>query len=188
MRKQSFLALSFIAVLFLTSCTKEDHQFSNSTTPTGTSYQEPFQVVSYSNWTADADLTWSDGTSTEPSRQFQLEVPELTTEQLSAGGFVLLYARSEVDGTIKPMPAEFSDANNNEINNYSANYDAGVVFLSHTKSVNGTFETPTDANQISFRYIVVKPNTPDPNGRPMTLDDLVGKSYQEVINLLAIPY
>src|SRR5688572_6585831 len=104
MRKQSFLALSFIAVLFFTSCTKEDLQFSNSTTPTGTSYQEPFEVVSYSNWTADADLTWADGATDEPSRQFDLPVPELTAEQLYNGSFVLLYARSEVDGSVKPMP------------------------------------------------------------------------------------
>ena len=180
MRKQSFLALSFIAVLFLASCTKEDLQPNVSTTPTGTSYQEPFQVVSYSNWTADADLTWSDGTT-------YLELPELSEEQLSDGSFVLLYARSDVDGSVKPMPADFSDASNSEVNIYSANYNAGVVSLSHTKSVNGNFETPVDANQISFRYIVVKPNAPDPNGRPMTMYDLLGKSYYEVIDLLAIP-
>lgn len=187
MRKQSFLALSFLAVLFLTSCTKDDLEFSNSTTPNGVSYQDPFQVVSYSNWTADADLTWSDGSITQPSRQFALPVPELTEEQLSDGSFVLLYARSEVDGTVKAMPADFSDENNNEINNYSAFYNAGVVLLSHTKSVNGSFETPVDANQISFRYIVVKPGTPDPNGRPMTIYDLLTKPYEEVVNLLAIP-
>jgi hypothetical protein len=187
MRKQSFLALSLLAVLFFTSCTKEDLQPNSSTPPNGTSYQDPFEVVSYSNWTADANLTWSDGATDEPSRQFDLEVPELTAEQLNNGSFVLLYARSEVDGSVKPMPADFSDVNNDEINLYAANYEAGVISLMHTKTVSGNFEIPDDNNQISFRYIIVKPNTPNPNGRPMTSYDFLGKPYDEVINLLAIP-
>ena len=187
MRKQCFLALSFIAILFLTSCTKEDLQFSNATTPTGTSSEEPFQVISYSNWTADADLTWSDGTTTEPSRQFDLAVPELTPEQLSDGSFVLLYARSNVDASVQIMPAEFSDFNNNEVNAYHAFIDEGIISLRHTKSVNGNFEVPSDNNQVSFRYFIVKPTTPGPNGRPMTTVDFYGKPYQEVIDLLAIP-
>ena len=41
--------------------------------------------------------------------------------------------------------------------------------------------------EISFRYIVIIPNTPDPNGRPVTVDDLRGMPYQGIVSLLGIP-
>lgn len=186
MQKQSFLALSLILGLFLSSCTKDDPDFNHSSNQTGTAYQEPY-VVSYSNWTTDASVNWSDGATTEPSRQFDLSVPELTQEELATGSFVLLYARSNADGSVQPMPAAFTDVNNDDTNNYSAVYSAGAISFSHTRFVNGTYETPNDSNEISFRYIIVRPNTPDPNGRPITSDDLLNKSYYEVIRLLGIP-
>ena len=186
MRKQSFLSLSLILMLFLSSCTKENHPDYNPSTPTGYYAQEP-SVISYSNWTIDASLAWSDGATDEPSRQFDLAVPELTQELLDDGSFVLIYAKSNIDGTVQPMPAEYTDLNNNETNSYSANYTPGAISLVHIKSVNGTPEVPNDSNEISFRYIVVKPNTPDPNGRSLTSYDFHNKPYSEVISLLGIP-
>ena len=185
MRKQSFLPLSLIIMLFFSACTKED-QNNYTPAPIQNNSQAPF-AVSYSNWTTDASLNWSDGSTTEPSRQFDIAVPELTQEQLDAGNFVLIYAKSNVFGTIQVLPAEFSQEDTGETHVYSAAYVAGAISLSHTKSVNGTPEMPADANEISFRYTVVSPGTPDPNGRAMTINELVNKPYQELISLLGIP-
>lgn len=186
MRKQSLLSLSVILMLFLSSCTKENLPNYNPSTPSGNYTPEP-HVVSYSNWTTDASLTWSDGATTEPSRQFDLAVPELTQEELDGGSFVLIYAKSNVDGSVQPIPAQYTNLNNNEIHSYTANYVAGAISFSHTKSVNGIFEVPNDSNEISFRYIVVRPNVPDPNGRVMTIYDFLSTPYSDVINLLGIP-
>jgi hypothetical protein len=173
-------------MLFLSACTKEDLQNNNPSTPAGNNSPDPY-VISYSNWTADASFSWSDGATTEPSRQFDLAALELTQELLDAGSFVLVYAQSNIDGSVQAMPAVFSDVNNNESNSYSANYVAGSISLSHTRSVNGVFEVPNDSNEISFRYIVVKPNEPDPNGRQITIYDLLYMPYKDVVNLLGIP-
>lgn len=187
MLKQSFYSLSIILVLFLSACTKDDLPNNNySTTQAGNNFQEPF-ITSYSNWTEDVSLNWFDGATTEPSRQFDIPVPELTQEELNAGGFVLVYAKSNIDGSIQPMPAQFYDLNNDETNTYSVAYNDGVISLLHTRVINGVPEAPADANEVSFRYIVVKPNTPDPNGRTMTANDLLNKAYPEVIALLGIP-
>ena len=186
MRKQSFLSLSLIIMLFFSACTKEDQSNNYTPAPIQNNSQAPF-VVTYSNWTTDASLNWSDGNTTEPSREFALAVRELTQEQLDAGNFVLVYAKSDVYGTIQVLPAEFSNEETGETHIYSADYQAGAISLSHTKSVNGTPEMPADANEIRFRYIVVSPGTPDPNGRAMTINELVNKPYQELVTLLGIP-
>ena len=186
MRKQSFLSLTVILMLFFSACTKEDLQNNNPSTPVENNSLDA-QVISYSNWTADASFSWSDGATTEPSRQFDLAAPELTQELLDAGSFVLVYAQSTIDGSIQAMPVSYSDVTNNESNFYSATYAVGSISVSHTRSVNGVFEVPNDSNEISFRYIVVKPNTPDPNGRQITIYDLVYMPYKDVVNLLGIP-
>jgi hypothetical protein len=185
MRKQSFLSLSVIVMLFLSGCTKENLQDYNPAIPTEDNQQDPYSV-SYSEWTGGVNLSWSDGATTEPSRQSDLAVPDLTQEVIDAGALVLVYAKSNVDGTIQAMPAEYSDLSNNEINTYSASSVAGSISLSHTKSVDGAFEVPDDSNEISFRYIIVKPNTPDPNGRPVTNYGFQYMSYAEIVNLLGI--
>jgi hypothetical protein len=188
MRKQSFLSLSVILMLFLSACTKEDNlQYNPGNNPVEDNSQAPYSF-SYSNWTADTNLTWSDGATTEPTRQSQLAVPELTQDVIDAGGFVLVYAQSNADGTIQAAtPAAFFDLSTNERNTYSANYQAGFVSLSHTRFVDGIAEVPNDSNEISFRYFVITPNTPDPNGRPMTMDDLRYMPYQGLVSLLGIP-
>ena len=186
MRKQRFLSIGLIIMLFFSACTKDDVQSNYTPTPVENNSGTPF-VVSYSYWTDDASLNWADGATADPSRQFDLALPELTEGELSAGSFVLLYAKSNIDGSIQALPAAFADQSTNESHIYSANYVAGTASLLHTKSVNGSYEMPGDANGISFRYIVVRPNTPDPNGRVMTIYDLLQKPYQEVISLLAIP-
>lgn len=186
MRKQSFLSLSVILMLCLSACTKEDLQNNNPSTPVANNVTDPY-VISYSSWTTDASLSWSDGATTEPSRQFDLAAPELTQELLDAGSFVLVYTQSNIDGSVQAMPSVYSDVNNNETNFYFVNYVAGSISLSHTRSVNGIFEAPNDSNEISFRYIVVKPNTPDPNGRQINIYDLLYMPYKDVVNLLGIP-
>jgi hypothetical protein len=185
MRKLSFLSLGIM--LLLSSCTKEDN-FSDYNPGTPVDYNEPAPYsVAYSSWTADANFTWSDGAATEPTRETTMDVPELTEEALNAGGFVLLYAQSKTDGAVQVVPAAFGSLNNEEVNNYSASYIAGQISLAHTRLVNGNPEVPNDANDISFRYIVIIPNTPDPNGRPITVDDLRGMPYQGLISVLGIP-
>jgi hypothetical protein len=187
MRKQSFLSLSVVLMLFLSACTKEDNlENYNPPTPVENNTQDPYSV-SYSYWTADASLTWSDGATTEPSRESDLIASELTQEMIDAGSFVLMYAKSNLDGAVQAMPAEYSDLTSNETNSYYASYSAVSIFLSHKRSIDGTFEIPNDSNEISFRYIIVTPNTPDPNGRPVTIDDFRDKSYKEVVDLFGIP-
>lgn len=187
MRKLSFLALSVIVMLFLSGCTKEDNlQNSNPVNPVENNPQEDPYSVSYSNWTTNASLSWSEGSTTEPSRESDIIAPELTQQMIDAGSFLLIYAKSTVDGSVQSMPAEYSDLDN-VTNTYSASYSAGSIFLSHTTSFNGVFEVPDDSNEISFRYIIITPNTPAPNGRPVTIDDFRDMSYEDVADLLSIP-
>ena len=92
MQKQSLVSLTVILMLFLSACTKEDVQNPISSN-SGQSYSQDPYVLSYSNWTTDASLAWSDGTMTEPSRESFLDAPELTQEMIDAGSFVLVYAK-----------------------------------------------------------------------------------------------
>jgi hypothetical protein len=187
MRKLSFLSLSVMLLLFLSSCTKEDNLSNyNPGTPAEDNEQAPYSF-SYSNWTANANLSWADGTSSEPTRESELAVPELTEEVINAGGFVLLYAQSKTDGAVQVIPAAFAGINTNEVNTYAASYEAGLISLSHGRLVDGSPDVPNDLNEISFRYIVIIPNTPDPNGRPVTIDDLRNMPYQGIVSLLGIP-
>jgi len=186
MRKQSFLSLSVILMLFLSACTKEDVQNPISSN-SGQNYSQDPYVISYSNWTPDASLTWSDGTTTEPSRESDLNAPELTQEIIDDGGFVLVYAKSTLDGSEQIMPAEFYDVNNSETNIYGAHHVNGAIKFSHTRLVNGAFEVPNDLNEISFRYIIVKLSTPDPYARQLTINDFMYMPYKDVVSLLSIP-
>lgn len=174
-------------MLLFSACTKEDH-LTNYNAGTPVEDNEPAAYsVAYSSWKADANFAWSDGATTEPSRETIMEVPELSQEVLDAGGYVLLYAQSKTDGAVQVVPAAFGDFSQNELNNYVAHYTAGSISLAHTRLVNGSPELPNDANNISFRYIVIIPNTPDPNGRPATVDDFRGMPYAGIISLLGIP-
>jgi hypothetical protein len=185
MRKLSFLFLGIM--ILLSACTKYD-ALENYKPGTPVENNEPVPYsVAYSNWTADANFTWSEGAATEPARETTMDVPELTEEALNAGGFVLIYAQSKTDGVVQVIPAAFGSLNNEEVNNYTANFIPGQISLLHTRLVNGNPEVPNDANEISFRYIVIIPNTPDPNGRPVTVDDLRGMPYQGIVSLLGIP-
>ena len=185
MRKQSFLSLSVILMLFLSGCTKENLQNYNPAIQTEDNQQDAYSF-SYSDWTNDANLSWSYGATTEPSRQSDLVVPALTQEVIDSGALVLIYGKSNIDGSVQIIPAQYFDSNNNETNAYSASYVAGSISLLHTRSVDGAFEVPDDSNEISFRYIIVKPNTPDPNGRPITNYGFQYMSYKEVVDLLGI--
>ena len=186
MLKQSFLSLGAISILLLSGCTKTDLNSSlGADAPDANAYS-----FSYSSWNSDADLVWSDGATTEPSRQSELVVPDLTQQMLDSGSIVLVYAKSakpNVDGPVQIMPAAYLDVNNNETNTYSATHVAGSIFVSHTRTVNGVFEVPNDLNETSFRYIIVNPATPDPNGRAYTVDSFLYMSYGEVVDLLGIP-
>ncbi|HZH65674.1 MAG TPA: hypothetical protein VEY10_12345 [Flavisolibacter sp.] len=185
MRKQSFLSLSVILMLFTAGCSKENLQVQNPAIQIETTPKANYSS-SYSGWSADVDLNWSDGATIEPSRVSELPVPDLTQQMLDDGSIVLIYAKSHIDGSVQSMPAAYSYLNN-ETNAYSASHLAGSIFISHTKTVNGTSEVPTDANEISFRYIIVKPYTADPNGRAIIMDAFLQMSYKEVVDLLRIP-
>ena len=186
MRKQSFLSLSLILMLFLSACTKEDLSSSNPPGSAPNYSPEPY-VLSYSNWTTDASLTWSDGTTAVPSRESNLNAPELTQTMIDSGVFVLIYAQSVLDGSVQIMPAKFSDVNNDETNIYSAYHSNGSINVSHTRLVSGVHEVPNDVNEITFRYIIVKPNEPDPIGRQITINDFAYLPYKDVVNMLGIP-
>ena len=186
MRKRSFLSLSVILMLFFSACTKENEQDLNPSGP-ATNYSPDPYVLSYSNWTTDANLTWSDGTAAEPSRESVLNAPELTQTMIDSGVFVLTYAQRSLDGAVQIMPAQFSDISGDETNIYSAYHVNGSINVSHTRLVNGVNEVPNDANEISFRYIIVKPNEPDPNGRQITINDFAYLPYKDVVTMLGIP-
>lgn len=174
-------------MLVLSACTKENTlPDRNPAIPLENNKQDPYSS-SYSNWTTDLSLSWNDGATTDPSRQTEWAVPELTQELLDAGSFVLIYAKSNVDGLVQTMPAQFSDVSSDEINSYSATSLPGAITVLHTRSLDGTYEIPNDANEISFRYIIVNPNTPDPNARQITMDDFLNMSYNDVVNILGIP-
>ena len=186
MQKQSLVSLTVILMLFLSACTKEDVQ--NPISPnSGQSYSQDPYVLSYSNWTTDASLAWSDGTMTEPSRESFLDAPELTQEMIDAGSFVLVYAKSIIGGSEQIMPAEFYDVNNSETNVYGAHHVIGGIKVSHTRLVNGAYQVPNDLNEISFRYIIVKLSAPDPNARQLTINDFMYMPYKDVVSLLSIP-
>jgi len=173
-------------MLFFSACTKEDLSTSNPPGSASNYSPDPY-VLSYSNWTTDASLTWTDGTTAEPFRQTNLNAPELTQTMIDSGVFVLIYAQSALDGSVQIMPATFSDVNNDETNIYSAYHLNGAINVSHTRLVSGAFGVPNDINEISFRYIIVKPNEPDPNGRQITINDFLYLPYKDVVSLLGIP-
>lgn len=186
MRKQSFLYLSVILMLFFSACTKESVENYNPSAPSR-DYPQDAYSVSYSNWTSDANLSWSDGGNAEPSRQATLTAPELTQEMIDGGSVVLMYAQSNVNDSVQIMPVEYTDANNNETNFYSSSHVEGSITVLHTRTVDGVFEMPEDVNEISFRYITVTPNSPDPNGRQLTIDQFLNMPYKDVVALLGVP-
>jgi hypothetical protein len=190
MRKLSFLALGFIAIISTVSCTKEDfqsNQITNSTTTNPVS-------VTYSDWTLDASFSWEDGTiGNDPAKQANWDAFDLTEETINSGG-ILVYAKSNVDGSIQSMPASFfKGSNGTDFDYYEFSAIPGSISIYHSKSVDGIFETPADVNEVSFRFIFVKSNVAPANARIATnngsysLDDLRNFSYEEVVNLLGIP-
>jgi hypothetical protein len=190
MRKLSFLALCFIAIISTSSCTKESIQSPQITNPTSSNQVS----VSYSEWTMDASFSWEDGTvGNDPAKQANWDAFDLTEETISSGG-VLVYAKSNIDGSIQAMPTSFFiGSNGTEVDSYSFTAIPGAIFIFHSKSVNGIFETPADTNEMSFRFIFVKSNDVATNARIATnngsysLDDLRAFSYEEVISVLGIP-
>lgn len=190
MKKLSFMLLGFITIMSAVSCTKEDLQSNQSANPTPSNEVN----VSFSDWTIDASFSWQDGTAgNDPVKQTSWDAFDLTQETINGGG-ILVYAKSNVDGSIRPMPASiFRNSNATEFDSYEFTAIPGAINIYHTKSVDGIFQTPSDANEMSFRFIFVKSNVAPANARIATnngsysLNELRNSSYEEVTNLLGIP-
>lgn len=190
MRKLSSLFLGFIAIISIVSCTKEDFQNQQGTNQTPSNQVS----VSFSDWTSDESFSWEDGTNgSDPVKQTNWDAFDLTQETINSGG-VLVYAKSNIDGSIQPMPASiFKDGNGQEFDSYNFLSVPGAITIFHSKSVDGVFEIPAEANEVSFRFIFVKSTDVQTNTRIATnngsysLDDLRNFSYEEVISLLGIP-
>ncbi|HVF97139.1 MAG TPA: hypothetical protein VM871_07460 [Flavisolibacter sp.] len=189
MKKLSFLSFCLIAILSFVGCTKDDaHLLSSSDDRT----QGAFTATS-SQWTTDADFTWEDEPgAAEPNRKAIWGIPDLTQDMIDKKQ-LLLYAKSNVDGSVQPVPSVFTDPNSDKADFYHAEATPGAVSFGHKTTVAGVHETPSDANGISFRYIIVTP-TNSPNNDPalnigmriITLDDLQTMSYEDVVSLLGI--
>jgi hypothetical protein len=110
----------------------------------------------------------------------------LTQQALDTGSFVLVYAKSNVDGLVTAMPAVYGGASG-ELNTYTAQPAAGVVGITRTTLINGVFEPPVDGQEYSFRYIIVTPVAPSANTRVPAIADFWSLSYEEVVSYFRIP-
>ncbi|MDQ3552776.1 MAG: hypothetical protein M3413_14765 [Bacteroidota bacterium] len=190
MRKLSFLFLGFIAIVSFVSCTKENLQTSQTSNQTNS----PAFSVTYSEWTMDANFDWEDGTAgNNPAKQTNWDAFDLTQQTIDGEG-VLVYAKSNIDGSIQPMPTSFTKGTDETVLDfYEFVSIPGFISIIHSKSVDGVFETPANTNEMSFKFIFVNPNVAPSNARIPTnngsysLADLRNFSYEEVITLLGIP-
>ncbi|HVG14606.1 MAG TPA: hypothetical protein VM935_06585 [Chitinophagaceae bacterium] len=188
MRKLSFPSLCFIVMLGLSSCTKDNVQ--QNPTPGNQVVDNPQTnySTSYSDWTSDGLLSWDvAGTATEPSITSNWFAPMVTQERIDAGGVVLIYAKSSIDGSVHPLPWNDGAINNERVNSYDAAAVAGSIVVNHSSSINGVSEVPQNSNNVSFRYIIVGPHIPAANAREITISELGAMPYEEVVRLLGIP-
>ena len=150
-------------------------------------YHEAYSI-SFSEWTEAGSFTWLESNlNTLPAKQINWDVAVPTQEQFAAGSKLLLFTRSNVDGTIQTMPSTYlNNFNDTEVNRYEAIVSGGLLSILHTKAVDGIYEMPAAPNEISFRYIIVTPDMVPSNGRTATVD-FENLSYEEIITLLGIP-
>lgn len=182
MRKLSFLAIS-ISILALLSCTKQD--VLRPITPDSVT-QDSYSTI-YSEWTGIETFTWADGTSsTVPNQEALWSVAELTKELLDMGSTVLVFAKSKDTDEVQSVPVAYvSGPTDNIVDSYDTQIDEGSIFFTHTKTVSGNPEAPTDLNNVNLRYIIITEN-PYALGRiPVT--DFRSMSYSEVVKSLNIP-
>ena len=184
MRKLSFLALSFFAALAFTSCTK-DVDVIRPLAPSNVTLN-PY-TVTHSEWTGIETFSWAEGlSSTIPSQEANWSIPELTMEALDAGSVVLVYAKNRDTEEVLPVPVSYVSGPTDNINDfYDTRIEAGNIFFSHTKSVDGNYEAPTDLNNVNLRYIIVSENIYVTGRTAVT--DFRSMSYAEVVKTLNIP-
>ncbi len=135
-----------------------------------------------------------DGTAgNNPAKQTNWDAFDLTQQTIDGEG-VLVYAKSNIDGSIQPMPASFTKGTDETVLDfYEFVSIPGFISIIHSKSVDGVFETPANTNEMSFKFIFVNSNVAPSNARIPTnngsysLADLRNFSYEEVITLLGIP-
>jgi hypothetical protein len=106
---------------------------------------------------------------------------------IDAGAVVLLYVKSTSNGTVHSMPFDDTNSSDEKVNSYKAVATAGSIFVTHSTSINGTYEVPNNLNDITFRYIIVGPQTPEINARAIPLEELSTMAYEDVTTLLGIP-
>lgn len=180
MRKLSFLFLSCIAMFALSSCGKELIEPSQPNT-------ENLYSVIHSEWTGIETLGWADGTTyTVPTQEANWSVPLLTRGLLDSGSTVLVFAKSKDTDEVKPVPVEYvSGPTDNVVDSYGAQTQEGNLLFTHTKTVDGNPEAPTDLNNVNLRYIIITENT-SPFGRT-AVTDFKTMSYKDVVKHLNIP-
>ena len=182
MRKLSFLFISCIAILALSSCTKEN--LVKSTSPA--TNPDPLSVA-YSEWTGNETFSWKEGaTVTVPNQEANWIIPDLTQELLDRGSTVLVFAKSKDTDEVQQVPLQYvSGSTGNIVDTYDTQIQAGNLLFIHTKIVDGNYVAPTNLNNFALRYIIV---TEDSHalGRPAVMD-FRSMSYNEVIKTLNIP-
>jgi hypothetical protein len=188
MRKLSVLTLGLMAILSLVSCSKEDLQ---RTTATGSVAEPAPFSVNYSNWQSDRSLIWTDPSSNGPEREITQDVSYITQDIIVNDG-MLVFIKSDVDGSIRRMPATFYDmSDSTNFDHYDFELEDGLITFNHFKVVGGLDEKPNDTNGMSFRFIAVSELMPSPNGRPdpniNTINELRSLEYDEIVKILGIP-
>jgi hypothetical protein len=180
MRKLSFLFFSCIAMLALSSCGKEVIE------PSSPKNESPYSVI-HSDWRGIETLTWEDGTtSTVPNQEAIWSLSAETRELLNTGSTLLVYAKTRDNNEVKLIPVSYvSGPTDNVVDSYDTKVEAGNLLFTHTKTVDGIYETPTDLNNINFRYIIVTEKI-SALGRPAVID-FRSKSYKEVVTMFNIP-
>jgi hypothetical protein len=189
MRKFIFLSLCFSAFTFFSSCTKEETYSPFVNQPP----QEQPPTVIYSDWTEEYSLSWSDTLfGGEPFLRATWNVPELTQSVIDNGA-MLIYAKTNSDGTVRNFPAMIVDQNNTDYETYHNFATVNSFEIFHNKFANGAFEMPSVNNNISFRYVLLE-NAPPANARIATgsaagfsIEDLRAMTYQDVAIILGLP-
>ena len=147
--KLNFLSLCFSALVLLASCTKEKMPAAGSN-QNSSNYSNSVNVIA-SDWVS-ASLIWSDATADSSLRA---NWGAAVTQEMIDNGTVLIYAKDQSSGTVKPFPALF-DLNDTEFDSYSSVVEPYSIQLVHSSFRNSQYITPVKNDNISFRYILIE--------------------------------
>jgi hypothetical protein len=103
-------------------------------------------------------------------------------------GAILVYARTNEDNAVYQMPAAiYSGTSSSEFDQYRAIAKEGALSLLHTKSVAGTFELPTAASNVSFRFVFIPGGVATGRTNTYSIEQYKTMTYAQVVSLFGIP-